>query len=335
MMQSKFFRSISTLLILVVLLSVVGWVQAPATVQAIPPAQEEPAGLTVSVVGPATVSVGDTFSVDVVAENIPDPGIFGYQFALNWDNAVFAPVSVTTNPDFPILAVASLGDSSYEIAASREGDVSDLTGPVTLLTVELQANAVTDPDSSLLSLTGVKLGRRGGIDVPVDQVIDLAVIVTEGGGGEPGAGDIAGNVQVEGRAADNQAGHTVAAVGDVTGLLQTLTEANGDFLISDAPADTYTMTASRAGFLAASCADVVHTSEALTSLAGVELLAGDINGDDTIDIADAVAIGLVFGSTASGEVADLNADGVVDILDLILMSVNYGQTSAANPWVCQ
>jgi hypothetical protein len=279
--------------------------------------------------------VGDTFSVEVVAENIPDPGIFGYQFVLNWDNAVFAPVSVTTSPDFPILAVASLGDASYEIAASREGDVPDLIGPLTLLTVEIQANTVTDPDSSLLSLTGVKLGRRGGLDVPVDQVIDLAVVVVESGGGEPGAGDIAGNVQVEGRATDNQAGHTVTAVGDVTGALATLTETNGDFVISDAPADTYTVTAERAGFLAASCADVVHTSEALTTLAHVELLAGDINGDDAIDVADAVAIGVVFGSTTPGEVADLNLDGVVDILDLILMAVNYGQTSAANPWVCQ
>ncbi len=334
-MQNKLFRTIFTLMILVVVFSVVGWVQAPATVQAVPPAQEEPAGLTVKVVGPTTVAVGDTFSVEVVAENIPDPGIFGYQFVFNWDNTVFAPVSVATNPDFPILAVASLGDSSYEIAASREGDVSDLTGPLTLLTVEIQANTVTDPDSSLLSLTGVKLGRRGGIDVPVDQVIDLAVIVIEGGGGEPGAGDIAGNVKVEGRAADNQAGHTVTAVGAVAGTLEALTATNGDFVISDAPADTYTLTAGRAGFLAASCTDVVHTSEALTSLANVELLAGDINGDNAIDIADAVAIGSVFGSTASGEVADLNVDGVVDILDLILMSVNYGQTSAANPWVCQ
>ena len=323
-MKSKFLRTIFTLMILVVVLSVVGWVQAPAVVQAEPLAEGESDGLTVKVVGPTSVAVGDTFTVEVVAENIPDPGIFGYQFVFNWDNAVFAPVSVTTNPNFPILAVASLGDSSYEIAASREGDVPDLTGPLTLLTVQIQANTVTDPDSSLLSLTGVKLGRRGGIDVPVDQVIDLAVVVLDVTGD-----DIVGNVKVEGRAADNQAGHTVTGDG-----LSAATDTNGDFVLAGVEFGAYSLTADEAGFLAATCDSVVHES-GLTVLANVVLLAGDINGDNAIDVADAVAIGSVFGSTASGEVADLNVDGVVDILDLILMSVNYGQTSAANPWVCQ
>jgi hypothetical protein len=334
-MQNKFFRTISTLAVIIIVLSIVGWAQVPQVAQAVPPAQEEPVGLSVEVTGPGSVAVGDTFTVNVVANNILDPGIYGYQFVLNWDNAVFSPVGVTTNPDFPILAVTALGDSSYEIAASREGDVPDLTGPLTLVTLEIQANAVTDPESSLLYLDGVKLGRRGGIDVPVDSVVDLEVVVVEDGGGGPGDGDIAGNVQVEARAADNQAGHTVTALGTVEGPFEVLTELNGDFVISGAPADTYTVTADRAGFLAASCVDVVHAADALTSLAGVTLLAGDIVDDEAkaIDITDAVAIGAVFGG--ADEVADLNVDGVVDILDLILMSVNFLQTSADNPWVCQ
>jgi hypothetical protein len=336
-MQNKFFRTISTLAVIIVVLSIVGWVQVPQVAQAVPPAQEDPVGLSVEVTGPSSVAVDDTFTVDVVANNIPDPGIYGYQFVLNWDNTVFSPVGVTTNPDFPILAVTALGDTSYEIAASREGDVPDLTGPLTLVTLEIQANAVTDPESSLLYLNGVKLGRRGGVDVPVDSVVDLEVVVVEDGGGGPGDGDIAGNVQVEARAADNQAGHTVAALGTVEGPFEVLTESNGDFVINDAPADTYTVTADRAGFLVASCVDVVHAADALTSLAGVTLLAGDIVDDEAkaIDITDAVAIGSVFGSTAPDEVADLNVDGIVDILDLILMSVNFGQTSEANPWICQ
>ena len=73
----------------------------------------------------------------------------------------------------------------------------------------------------------------------------------------------------------------------------------------------------------------------MTSLTGVTLLAGDIDGNGTIDITDAVAIGAAFGSTTPGEVADLNTDGIVDVLDLVLMAVNFGQTSAGNPWVCQ
>jgi hypothetical protein len=323
-MHTKFFRAISTLFILVAVLSVVGWMQAPELTQAAPPAQEEPAGLSVEVVGPSSVAISDTFTVDIVANNIPEPGIFGYQFELNWDDAVFSGVSVTTNPDFPVWAVNNLGAGVFELAASREGDVSDLIGPITLATVELQANTVTDPDSSLLSLTGVKLGRKGGIDVPVDQLVDLAVVVIDVTGD-----DIVGNVKVEGRAADNQAGHTVEGDG-----LSTSTDADGSFAFAGVEFGTYTFTADSPGFLAATCEDVVHAS-GLTILADVVLLAGDINGDNVIDVADAVAIGLVFGGTEPGEIADLNVDGVVDILDLILMSANYDQTSLGNPWICQ
>jgi hypothetical protein len=288
------------------------------------PAVEESTGLIVKVVGPASVQVGDTFDLTVVAENLPDPGIFGYQFVFNWDDAVFSALSVTTNPDFPVLAKNDLGANTYEIAASREGDVADLTGPITLLTVEVQADTVTDPAVSTFSLTGVKLGRKGGVDVPVDQIIDLDVMVTEVVGDA-----ISGNVKVEGRADDNQAGHEV--VDDTT--LSTSTDTYGDFSFGIVEYETYNFTADSPGFLAATCSGVVHDSGS-TVLNNVVLLAGDINDDDAIDVTDAVAIGSVFGSTGS-EVADLNLDGVVDVLDLILMAVNFGQNSTANPWVCQ
>ena len=112
------------------------------------------------------------------------------------------------------------------------------------------------------------------------------------------------------------------------------TDANGDFLFDNAPADTYAVTANSDGFLAATCEGVEHTVDALTTLVEAVLLAGDIDDSSAIDITDAVAIGAVFGSTEP-QVADLNVDGEVDILDLILMAANFGQTSAENPWGCQ
>ena len=166
-------------------------------------------------------------------------------------------------------------------------------------------------------------------------MVDLDLIIREDGGGENGEGDIASNVTVEGRADDNQAGHSATAVGDLGGEYSATTENDGHFVIEDVVADTYTLTANSAGYLATVCEDVAHSEDALTLLDDVELLAGDIDDSGEIDIVDATAIGLVFGSTEPGEVADLNVDGEVDILDLILMSVNFGQTSEANPWVCQ
>jgi hypothetical protein len=334
MISSKIFRTILTLVLFVVILSSVGWLLTPQVAQAVPPAQEEVTGLTIEVVGPdpATVQVGDVFTVDVVADSIPAPGIFGYQFVLSWDGGVFSPINATTNADFSVLGKNDLGDSSYAIAASREGNVDDLTGPLTLVTLEVQADVATDPESSSFTLADVKLGRKGGFDVPVETVINLDVVVLPDGTG--GEADIAGNVTVEGRAADNQDGHDVSATGDLGAVLSATTEISGDFLIESAPADTYDMTANSPGFLAATCEDVAHGTE-LTDLNDVVLLAGDIDDDGAIDITDAVAIGAVFGSTEPGEIADLNVDGEVDVLDLILMAVNFEQTSAGNPWVCQ
>jgi len=131
-------------------------------------------------------------------------------------------------------------------------------------------------------------------------------------------------------AGDNQADHTVV---DDT-ILSTTTDAFGDFTFGSVEFGTYNFTADSPGFLAATCTGVVHDTD-VTVLNEVVLLAGDIDGSTEVDITDAVAIGMAFGSTDPGEVADLNADGVVDILDLILMAVNFGQTSDANPWVCQ
>ncbi len=326
MLRHNSYRTVLTLVVLLLVLSSVAWAQSPQLIQAIPPAEGEPTGLTVEVTGPAEVEVGDTFTVNVVASNIPDPGIFGYQFALNWDDTVVTPVTGTLalHPDFSLEAKVVEGAADLQVAVSRQGDVEDLAGPLTLLTWTFQANVVTDPDATSLTLTDEKFGRKGGLNVPVEAVVNLDVIVREEVVDD---GDIMGNVKVEGRAEDNQAGHSVTLDG-----LSALTDALGDFLFEDVEFGTYDATANSSGFLAAACAGLDHSTDP-TTLNDVVLLAGDIVEDGTIDVADAVAIGIAFGS--ADETADLNADGVVDILDLILMAVNYEQTSAGNPWLCQ
>jgi hypothetical protein len=51
------------------------------------------------------------------------------------------------------------------------------------------------------------------------------------------------------------------------------------------------------------------------------LPAGDVTGDQRIDIFDLALLGNRFGQ--SDPVADLNADGIVNIIDLALAAVNY------------
>lgn len=287
--------------------------------------QEPP--FIIQITGPAQVNNGDTFLVEIIASDIPEPGMFGYQLELDWDDTIFSLVdgSLALSPDFPVVARLDVGDGLIQVAASREGDVDDLTGPLTLLSAEFQAQVVTEPDSASFNLMGVKVGRKGGNNVPVAQIIGLNVMVL----GQQ-TGSIAGNVKVQGRADDNQAGH---AVDNFAGLL-TMTDSFGDFVFESVEFGLYTLTASHPGFLAATCTDLSHQSE-LTVLASVTLLAGDIDDSGEIDVADAVAIGAVFGSTTPGETANLNDDPEVDVLDLILMAANFGQTSAGNPWICQ
>ena len=58
-----------------------------------------------------------------------------------------------------------------------------------------------------------------------------------------------------------------------------------------------------------------------TKLGLITLLAGDMNGDNVVDILDLANLAQRYQST--DPMADLNADGIVDILDLALVAGNY------------
>ena len=59
-------------------------------------------------------------------------------------------------------------------------------------------------------------------------------------------------------------------------------------------------------------------------------IAGDINGDNIVDIFDLVQVASSYGSTSEDPnwniYADLNGDGVVDIFDLVIVASHYGET---------
>ena len=107
-MTKRFYRIGLILIILLIALGNVGWMQSPSPAQAIFTAADEVTGPIVEIVGPpptgpiTSVTVGDTFEVKVVVKDIPEPGIFGYQFSLNWDSAVFSPVNLMASSDFSL-----------------------------------------------------------------------------------------------------------------------------------------------------------------------------------------------------------------------------------------
>lgn len=80
------------------------------------------------------------------------------------------------------------------------------------------------------------------------------------------------------------------------------------------------------GYLAAQAdlpqSTAVNQPEAEAAKLGTfSLLAGDVNGDNTIDILDLAYLAQRYQSTDT--TADLNADGMVNILDLALIAGNY------------
>ena len=58
-------------------------------------------------------------------------------------------------------------------------------------------------------------------------------------------------------------------------------------------------------------------------------LVGDLNGDSTVDILDAILLVKAYGSTPASPNwnpnADLNGDGVVDIYDAIILANHFGR----------
>jgi hypothetical protein len=283
---------------------------------------------------PPVFFVGDIFTISIVVLGVPDPGIFGSQFEVVYDTAHLQAVTGSLVPGDtlePVVIALSQIDNASGVAAwaaSRQGDLPDVPGDVVLASLTMEATGATEPpegETTTIDLQNVKLGSRGGFEVDVAGLVPLDVIIRE----RIPDGDIAGNVKVEGRVDDNQAGHSVEFEG---GLPSETTDALGDFLFADVEFGTYNLTANSPGFLAATCTGLVHDADP-TVLNDLTLLAGDINDDDIVDVTDAVGIGSAFGG--ADPVADLNADGIVDVLDLILMSANFGQTAATNPWDCQ
>ena len=65
-------------------------------------------------------------------------------------------------------------------------------------------------------------------------------------------------------------------------------------------------------------------------------IPGDINGDGTVDIYDAIILSAAYGSTPGSKNwnpnADINGDGIVDIYDAIILASAYGSTPGSPNW---
>ncbi len=74
----------------------------------------------------------------------------------------------------------------------------------------------------------------------------------------------------------------------------------------------------------------MHTSDNNLTKYAVVTIPGDINGDRTVDIYDAITLAATYdlkpSDTKYNPNADINGDNTVDIFDAIMLSSNYNRS---------
>jgi hypothetical protein len=131
----------------------------------------------VAVEGPRQVKVGQLFTVAVVIRNIIPPGVYGAQFNLAYQPDDLAIVEVTPNPEL-LVVVASFDNELgwMNFAASRREEVPNFMEDVVFVVVTFEAKPVEQKVETTIKLRNVKLGAKGGIDVPA-STRDLTVVI--------------------------------------------------------------------------------------------------------------------------------------------------------------
>ncbi|MBN1220111.1 MAG: PT domain-containing protein [Anaerolineae bacterium] len=91
--------------------------------------------LTLKLDGPGFVNPGDTNTFVVVAQGVPEPGLYGVQFELNYDATLVSMDQLQLNPNLTFVVLNTVDNTAGKIimVASQQGKVPGLTGDVTLL----------------------------------------------------------------------------------------------------------------------------------------------------------------------------------------------------------
>jgi len=135
-------------------------------------------------------------------------------------------------------------------------------------------------------------------------------------------GLVDGRILLQGR--DNHWGTLVS----ISGHSATASE-DGSFCIERVPVGRHELLAQMPGYLQYRHPDLTVHEDMRVTLPDILLHAGDINGDDTIDLFDLIAVSASYGMhVPGGTPEDVNGDGVVDLLDIVLVSINYGRSQA-------
>lgn len=118
-----------------------------------------------------------------------------------------------------------------------------------------------------------------------------------------------------------------------TTSITTTTDAGGNYSFDDIRDGSFSIS-----FLSdrhvAQCVGITITGGSNPTVPNTQLVAGDINNDKVIDIADFTYMAGRFGSTSGtprySAIADLNVDGRINVQDLAILGSHFGMMSCSN-----
>jgi Carboxypeptidase regulatory-like domain/Dockerin type I domain len=123
----------------------------------------------------------------------------------------------------------------------------------------------------------------------------------------------------------DQTGIAITILSGGAQVAQGQSTADGSFQFSNVPAGQYLLKFSAPGYLSASATIDVQPGQGAS--VQVTLMAGDIDNNGVVDLADAGFIGANYGVQAppAPAQADLNGDGFINLVDLVLVGKNFGK----------
>jgi hypothetical protein len=216
------------------------------------------------------------------------------------------------------------GTILFAMSRQDEGSVHDIEDAV-IATITWEAadgvcDTMTETSCSDLTVEDALMSDADGFGIAVDEMLSGNVCV------DP-TGSIVGSVQLQGR--EDHSGASIVVTDAEENTQETVTDADGNFVVADLIPGTYTVEARMYGYLDSMEPEVVVVAGEATDLEATKLLGGDVapqpEPDNEIDILDVSYIGSHFRTDEYKEAADVNSDGVVNIRDLTMAAANFGK----------
>ncbi|TDA68933.1 MAG: PEGA domain-containing protein [Clostridia bacterium] len=280
-------------------------------------------------VDPSVAGIGPNQDVTLTVMVKDVANLYAGDLLLQFDPGVLtvvggsADVTVNTSEVFSTAASVVVDNTAgtVQISATRTRDqygYAGYSGSTWLTRIKFRTLAIGE--SPVVLARAEFRGNTGGEGsmvalVPVGRQDGLVVVGT--------AGTVVGWVRLEGVGPGHDLSGITVEIGDQTAT----TGADGKFRLTGLAPGAYTLTAYQPVYLKAGKALNV-TEGAIIQLGETLLLTGDVVVNNSVQLADLVALRTAYG-TSTGQAgynsnADLNWNGRVDLVDLVLLARNYG-----------